>query len=166
MNDDDDDADENDDDDDLKTYASHLVEDEEVRKIICEELKKKDHRPIDIIQMRFCREVKGFAWFYCSCNRQWPSAHAWCIVDLNELTISLPLPTQQACRDCESWIYPNFDGEAIKRMAAYAVKCCLIKMGLLDKEPSMDTDRIDTQGPHDEERCRKCIKKGRSCWKK
>ena len=111
-------------------------------------------------------ETKGFAWFSCpKKNNRWPSAHAWCCIDLKEQKICYRDP--QDCRKCESKVDPEFTEESIKRMAEYAVKRYLIKTGNLEQvfNPSINTEGETEGGPHDEKRCGKCKRLGRSCWK-
>jgi hypothetical protein len=112
-------------------------------------------------------ETKGFAWFKCpSRDNCWPSAHAWCFIDLKKQTICHRDP--QDCRKCECEVDPEFTEESIEKMAEYATKRYLIKTGELEAvfNPRIGDDDRETQGgPHDEERCGKCRRLGRSCWK-
>ena len=122
--------------------------------------------------------VKGFARFrrhrdpsggYCS--RTWPSAHAWCIMDLKEQKIIHKF--DQNCQQCEGMGLPDFDEKALERMADYAVESYLRKSGRLlprQHEPldmSDLADALEDNGPpHDEQRCEVCRRLGRSCWKR
>ena len=102
------------------------------------------------------------------CTRTWPSAHAWCIMDLKEQKIVKRYP--QECQRCEGSAQPEFDEEAIRRMAEYAVKSFLIRSGKLQRDPFDFRDLRDSldhegQQPHDEARCARCRERGQSCWK-
>ena len=111
-------------------------------------------------------EVKGFAWFSCiGRDNRWPSAHAWCCIDLKEQKICYRDP--QNCRKCECEANPEFTEESIERMAEYAVKRYRIRTGDLEQvfNPSINEERETEGGPHDEERCGRCRRLGRSCWK-
>ena len=121
-------------------------------------------------------EVKGFAWFtcpkkhwnpklHCETIKRWPSAHSWCFIDLKTQTICYR--DKQQCKKCNSEAQPGpeFMEEVIERMATFAVRGYLIRTGRL-KVPQRSTDTNETEGgPHDEERCGKCKRLGRSCWK-
>ena len=111
-------------------------------------------------------EVKGFAWFVCPRNdNRWPSAQSWCFMDLKKQAICYR--DKQDCKKCESKASPEFTEEALKRMAEYAVKSFLIRTGKRHHEyrPRGDMDGAVGGGPHDEERCARCRRLGRSCWK-
>ena len=121
--------------------------------------------------------VKGFAWFKRHskrwsggfCSRTWPSAHAWCIMDLKRQEIVEKIG--QGCQKCESMSFPEFEEESLERMAEYAVDSYLRKVGKLPfAEPIEDmsslSDALEESKPHDEKRCGMCKRLGRSCWKK
>ena len=102
------------------------------------------------------------------CTRTWPSAHAWCIMDLKEQKIVKRYP--QDCQRCDGSAQPEFDEEAIRRMAEYAVKSFLIRSGLyVSPRDPFDfrdlRDSLDHEGqqPHDEARCARCRELGRRC---
>jgi len=103
------------------------------------------------------------------CSRTWQSAHAWCIMDLKEQGIILKFG--QDCQKCEGMVFPEFDEEALERMADYAVNSYLRKMGALPRqhEPLDMSDLADAledgKPPHDEKRCHMFKSLGRSCWK-
>jgi len=118
--------------------------------------------------------VKGFAWFKkheqpdgtSQCSRTWPSAHSWCIVDLKMQRIGRRL--SQKCQICEGSALPEYDNEALKQMAEYAVRSYLRLTGRLERDPLGDwsdvSNVIDSNQPHDEGRCEMCKILGRSCW--
>ena len=111
--------------------------------------------------------VKGFAWFNCEtrhAKKRWPSAHAWCAIDLKMQKICRRY--RQACNKCEIRIRPMFTPEAIEKMVTYAVKGYLIKIGAMKpkERPSTETDET-IGGRHDEKRCDMCKIKKHSCWK-
>ena len=111
-------------------------------------------------------EVKGFAWFGCPRkHHRWPSAQSWCFMDLKTQTICYR--DAQKCKKCESKASPEFTREALERMAKYAVKSFLIETRRERRVyHPRSTDTEDTQGgPHDEGRCGRCQRLGRSCWK-
>ena len=110
-------------------------------------------------------EVKGFAWFSCpKKHHRWPSAQAWCYVDLKNQSICYR--DAQKCKKCNSKAMPQFSEGSIERMAEFVVRKFLIKTKMLRPvfHPRSD-DLEETQGgPHDEQRCGKCKRLGRSCW--
>ena len=111
-------------------------------------------------------EVKGFAWFSCpKKHHRWPSAQSWCFIDLKEQEICYR--DNQKCKKCNSGASPEFTRESIEKMAQYAVKKFLIKTKRLVPEfnPSNASTDETQGGPHDEGRCGKCKRLGRSCWK-
>ena len=98
-------------------------------------------------------------------TKKWKSAHAWCTIDLKMQRIAHRFP--QKCNQCEGESEPWFDNTALHRMAKYAVKVYLLKVGKLKKTPTQDDDDTVHEGPpHDEDRCDVCKQLGRSCWKK
>lgn len=105
-------------------------------------------------------EVKGFAWFSCpKRHKHWPSAHSWCFIDLKKQNICYR--DTQKCKKCESTAEPEFTRESIERMAEFVIRRLL---GVYNPNTS---DTSETEGgPHDKERCGKCKRLGRSCWKK
>lgn len=111
-------------------------------------------------------EVKGFAWFGCrKKHHRWPSSHSWCFIDLKKQRICYRY--KQKCKKCESYTAPEFTEESIERMVKFVLKKYLIKMKKLPSvftPRSADTDQTQG-GPHDERRCGKCMRLGRSCWK-
>ena len=148
-----------------------------VKIIILETMKEKDVKEADILQedsldLENCGRskryfyTKGFAWFRChQKHKYWPSAHAWCVIDLKLQEICHR--DHQKCNKCDSKADPNFTVESLKKMAEYAVKQFLIKTRRLSPSvhvPHTDTGDIEG-GPHDEKRCGKCERLGRSCWK-
>ena len=110
-------------------------------------------------------EVPGFAWFACpNKHRYWPSANAWCVIDLRTQTISYRYI--QRCQGCGSEASPEFTEEALEKMAERAVKSFLRRTGkLVHDELSTGNDGAVGGGPHDEERCGRCRRLGHSCWK-
>ena len=123
-------------------------------------------------------EVKGFAWFTCKCPKthynpkqkhttikRWPSAHSWCFIDLKKQKICYR--DTQKCNKCNSIAKPGpeFTEEAIEKMAEFVVKGYLIRTDRMEYTPR-STDTVETEGaPHDETRCGKCRRIGKSCWK-
>ena len=117
--------------------------------------------------------VKGSAWFEHedpeggTCSRTWRSAHAWCIMDLKEQEIAQTFG--QECQQCEEMVYPDFDEDALERMADYATDSYLRKIGELPWQPKSrdmsDDDEHEDSKPHDEQRCELCQMLGGSCWK-
>lgn len=105
------------------------------------------------------------------CGRSWKSAHAWCVLDLKKQKIAHKLT--QDCQSCDGRSDPQFDREAMKRMADYAVDFYLKRSGRRSWPPRSDVYdfndmlfALDDRPPHDEARCEMCRKLGRSCWKK
>ena len=153
--------------DDIKAIIKKAMEEEGVRR---RDIPPEDEfttpENVKYKSKRFF-EVKGFAWFACpKRDRYWPSAHSWCFMDLKKQTICYR--DKQKCQKCESKASPEFTEEALERMAEYAVESFLRRTGKkqVDQDPK-STDTQDTQGgPHDEERCDRCRRLKRSCWKK
>ena len=71
-----------------------------------------------------------------TCQRHWASAHAWCVMDLK--TQQIIRYFSQKCQTCEGSADPEFDGDALKRMAEWAVDTFLRRTGRLSsrREPS------------------------------
>jgi len=114
-------------------------------------------------------ETKGFAWFCCPRkHNRWPSAHSWCYMDLKKQEICYR--DQQKCRkdSCETEVQPGFTEESVEKMARYAVKQFLIRTGRRPRGRRVprgdDGDMKTDGGPHDQSRCGKCQRLGRSCW--
>ena len=138
-----------------------------IKAIILEVMKEYGVKLKDIRKVRHLRfEMKGFAWFACpKRDNYWPSAHAWCILDLKTQTLCDRY--KQGCKKCESKASPEFTPDSIRRMAKRAVKLFLIRTGKLASDPpNTDTDESQGGAPHDEDRCSKCQKLGHSCWKR
>ena len=113
-------------------------------------------------------EAKGFAWFSCpQKHNRWPSAHSWCFIDLK--TQSICYRDNQGCRKCDSTIAPEFQRESVERMARYVVKKFLRRTGRRPigkhSHHSASAPEEIQGGPHDVQRCGKCKRLGRSCWK-
>lgn len=120
--------------------------------------------PKDVKKSRRYFMKKGFAWFTCpSGDKTWPSAHAWCIVDLKEGKICYRY--KQGCQKCESMASPEFTKEYVEWVAELAVKSFLRRTGQLNDLPDTGADGPVGGGPHDEERCEMCRELGHSCWK-
>ena len=109
-------------------------------------------------------EAKGFAWFRCQEDGKcWPSAHAWCFIDLKKQRICYRY--KQNCKKCEFRTKPGFTESAVTRMARFVVEKYLIRIGELEILPVSGNDGTMTKGgPHDQDRCGKCKALGRSCW--
>lgn len=130
---------------------------------------------VDLIKgsLRYYK-VKGFGSFSCSstsCFRRWPSAHAWCVIDLKKQDIVHKYG--QGCQGCENFSKPAFDDIAIERMAEYAVERYLSKVDKKKKRPFVMDELLealpevrDESAPHDEKRCEACKELGGSCWKR
>ena len=159
------------------SYAPEISSDA-VQAIIKEAMAKENIKEIDIPQegpftspkyhnnSKRYFESKGFAWFSCpNKHHRWPSAQSWCFIDLKTQTICYR--DKQKCKKCESEAPPEFMKESIEKMAAYVVRKFLIKTKRLQPVNNHDTSgAAQTQGgPHDEERCGKCKRLGKSCWK-
>ena len=102
-------------------------------------------------------EVKGFAWFTCQ-DKSWPSAHAWCFIDLKKQVICFRYT--QGCNKCEKKVSPEFSADSIQSMAEFVVR----RFTGSWKGGGSDGPRETQGGPHDEGRCSKCEKLGSSCW--
>ena len=135
-----------------------------IKEIICEVLRENGVNPNNV-KYQYRRDAKGFAWFNCPRrHHNWPSVHAWCVIDLYNQSITSPY--EQDCKKCNSSAYPKFKPDMIRKMVLYVVNCYLVKIGKRQYVSSTDIEKPGNQkGPHDEERCGKCRRLGRSCWK-
>ncbi len=103
------------------------------------------------------------------CSRHWGSARAWCIIDLKRQAIIYRF--KQDCQKCEGGVSPEYDEEAVRRMAEYAVESFLRRSGRVRRDPfdfrdmedALDLDGATNSGPHDEARCDVCRILGHSC---
>ena len=119
-------------------------------------------------------EAKGFAWFTCKKPHDnkgnfkcWPSAHSWCFIDIKKQEICYRDEQKCKAHNTAAQLGPEFTEEAIQKMAKWVVKGFLIKTRRIQYVPRESTDTDQTEGgPHDEGRCGKCKRLGRSCWKK
>ena len=118
-------------------------------------------------------ESKGFAWFTCKKQhkpnnkiKRWPSAHSWCFIDLKKQEICYRYEQECNAHNIVAQPGPEFTEEAIQKMAKLVVNRFLIKTGRIRYVPRVSTNTDKTEGgPHDEGRCGKCKRLGRSCWK-
>ncbi len=152
------------------------ISEEAIREIIRMEMDRQNVRITKIDRRMF--EVKGFAWITCTKNhpgkkengvRHWPSAHAWCKIDLMKQTICYRY--FQGCKKhgLKDRPKPEFTKNGIEKMAKYVVTAFQIWKGLIinDKTPLYSTETGETDGGHhDEQLCVKCRKLKRSCWKR
>ncbi len=111
---------------------------------------------------------RAFAMFdrHHKCSRRWGSARAWCIIDLKSQTIIHRF--KQDCKSCNRGVTPEYDEEAVERMAEYAVTTFLRRSGRVRPDPFVFHDMEDaldgaTNGPHDQARCDVCRILGHSC---
>ena len=156
----------------LLFFAAVLDEQEVIETVMkaagvrVEDIPKEQHftSPKDVKNSKRYYKKTGFAQFSCpKGDRKWPSAHAWCIIDLKEKSICYLY--KQGCQKCETMAFPEFTKEFVKWVAELAVKSFLRKTGQLDDLASIGTDGPQGYGPHDEERCEMCQELGGSCWK-
>ena len=127
--------------------------------------------PQNIARSKRYFRTKAFAMFKCSsCKREWPSAHAWSVLDLKEQRFCCFY--YQECNQCENKVKPKYDAEAVVRMVKWACKVYQIRMGLREPDGSSeygdddDEGEENSRGPHDQERCELCRLLGRPCWQK
>ncbi len=74
--------------------------------------------------------TKGFAWFTCKkhdSDRHWPSAHAWCFIDLKEQKICYRYSQKCKKDNAKAKPGPEFIEDALQKMAEWVVKGFLIK---------------------------------------
>lgn len=95
-------------------------------------------------------------------------AHAWCVVDLRCQLFLLGC-FKQRCQKCEHSAKPNYGEDSKRKMAQYAVKHYLIKVGRIQRPQRKGVNDTWVRGeqdqPHDEKRCDMCKILGSSCWK-
>ncbi|XP_064394033.1 uncharacterized protein MAL13P1.304-like isoform X4 [Halichondria panicea] len=119
-------------------------------------------------------EFKGFAWFTCREQhepdspdikiRRWASARSWCFIDLKKQEICYRDTQECKVDNIVAQPGPEFTEEVIQKMAKWVVKGFLLKTGRIQHVPRDSTDTDKTEGgPHDEGRCGKCKRLGRSC---
>lgn len=108
--------------------------------------------------------IKGFATFSCPKHRVWPSAHAWCFIDLK--TQSLRHRYKQRCKKCNYSAKPIFAEEAFENMMQKAVNKFLRRRGLKKRIKRLKNMRRTTHKiPHDTIRCERCKDKRSNCSK-
>lgn len=106
--------------------------------------------------------VRGIAKFSCTkCRRWWPSAQAWCFIDLKEQEICYTY--YQKCKRCYSKAKPKFAEKAVKGMSKYAVKKFLYRTGQKEKPERRKEQTKQTKKPHLSNRCQRCKEKKRRC---
>ena len=110
--------------------------------------------------------ARGFAEFdvHQGCQRKWRSAHVWVIMDLKTQRITHYY--QQSCKHCECKVYPEFEEEALQRMANWAVDEYLhrsrrVRRTAIRRDPI--PDEYQCERPHDYDRCDMCKRLGRPC---
>lgn len=106
--------------------------------------------------------VKGFAKFSCPKHRVWPSAHAWCFIDLK--TQSIRHRYRQVCKKCKYSAPPMFDKESLASMAQKGVNDYLSRKGLKKRPRKVKSVRMTHKTPHDRKRCFCCKDKGKKCF--
>lgn len=111
--------------------------------------------------------VRGFARFreHDGCRRTWASVNGWAVMDLKQQVLCYRY--SEECRSCKGSSQPNFDNEALAKMANWATDKYLERCGRLRRSPldmSAMQDSLPTRGPHDMDRCEMCRRLGRECW--
>lgn len=106
---------------------------EEIKEIILREMDEQGVKVTDIPKETEFRgpkyhggskryfSTKGFAWFTCkkhNGDRHWPSAHAWCFIDLKEQEICHRYTQDCKRHNTKAELGPEFTEEALKKMAA------------------------------------------------
>ena len=146
-----------------------------IKEIISEEMEKEGITTTDVpaeifskddpkIRKSLCYfEKHGFGQFHCpEGDNDWTSAHSWCIIDLKEKKIIYRY--YEKCQNCECETLPQFSKEIIEKMAGLAVITFLERTGRRERPERTGDYSGHGGGPHQEERCEKCIRLGNRCW--
>ena len=157
---------------DKLSLADKVPSPDEIRDIILEAMEEEEVYPEDVPKEKpfdigknlrqSCRYFTkhGLGQFYCS-DKNWSSVFAWCYIDLKMQKICYRY--YQKCQSCDEEIEPVYDKEAIEKMAYLAVQSFLIRSDRKEKEESEGNPSRFIEGPHDEDNCEKCIRRGRRC---
>ena len=104
----------------------------------------------------------SFAWFKCpNVDNNWPSARAWCIIDLKLRRICYRY--WQKCKYCDAIAKPKFPRYSVENMAQHAVDSYLTCRGWNTWQESPGGTTRNVRGDHDEERCQECQMRGEPC---
>lgn len=120
------------------------------------------------------------------CDNSWPSAYAWCIIDLKKQKVikkfkqeclkehkdmqHLSLeekkkPSQQSMKKTQG-VYPSYeDKEAVTRMVEWAVNLHLVLVGRNEREETHYSDYRSTP-EHRQDLCEMCQRLGRLCFER
>ena len=107
-------------------------------------------------------EFPGHGELMPSCERTWGSAHAWCVMDLEEQQI--PYRYWQKCKNkkCKTKVEPVYDERWIRSMAEWACDEFLVRTGRKGRPSNKNASKKST-GPHDRWRCQMCRLLRRKC---
>lgn len=130
----------------------------------------------------------AFSQFKCEetlCDKSWPSAYAWCIIDLKKQELSMRFkqkcsakhvedieqlslqekPTQQKSKKTQG-VYPSYEGEeSVTRMVEWAVNLYLVLVGRKEREEKHYSDYRPTP-EHRQDLCEMCQRLGRLCFER
>ncbi len=129
----------------------------------------KDKRVLQKLRKRSMRyfHTRAFAEFQCEdCNRGWPSARGWSVMDLLEQNICVLFDQECGNRKCYGGIAePMYNDESMRRMAEFAVETCLRRLYPDDCEydPTRNDGSKKTSGAHHEDKCDVCKILGHNC---
>ena len=99
-------------------------------------------------------------------HRHWFSAHSWSVIDLKKQKFYGHYC--QGCKICEQTVTPFYRKSEIKRMAEWACREYLIRIGKLERDFAAGSGGQtfgNSKGPHEQKLCGMCKKLGRECWK-
>ena len=104
--------------------------------------------------------VKGEGLFKC-CGNQWTSHHTSIKVDLSRARVFKRYT--QRCQQCSTcWIFPHFTSDRFEHMIKKVIRMHEnVKNGYYDSHPA--PVHSNTQGPHEQDDCERCIELGRHC---
>ena len=98
------------------------------------------------------------------CGHSWPSAHSWSVIDLKKQKFHGHYG--QDCKKCKRTLTPFYEEGDIERMAEWACRQYLIRIGELERSPAAGFGgQAFGKGPHEQELCGMCKMLGRECWK-
>ncbi len=147
---------------------------ETIKEIILDAMEKEGVLPSDIPKEKSFYEglnIRGSKRYFekhgvghYDCDEEdndWNSVFSWCIIDLKKQKICYRYYEQ--CKKCETKAWPQFSYETIEKLAHLTVESFLFRTGRKER-PERQGDPIRRiRGPHDEERCEKCIETGQRC---
>ena len=113
--------------------------------------------------------TRAFAEFDCeNCDRHWPSARGWSVMDLKDRNLCVLFDQDCAKKKCmriKAKAEPVYEDESMRRMAEFAVKKCLFRLypAKFKSDPTRNDGLKKTSGAHHEDKCQACKSLGFNC---